>query len=213
MKILRIAYKVLFVVINQIACFFSWIITYLKFALNGVEFKSNFKTNGIPVINISLKGQFEIGDNLSLNNGKYYNTIGRQGACYFVVKANAKLTIGNQVGISCAAIVCSDRVTIGNYVRIGGNTVIYDNDFHSLNAANRCSVPEVLDDIRSKPVVIEDYAFIGAHSTILKGVTIGAYSVIGAGSVVTRDVPPNQIWAGNPAKFVKELNPQSSLQS
>ena len=59
--------------------------------------------------------------------------------------------------------------------------------------------------IGTKPVLIRQGAFIGAHSIILKGVTIGRHSVIGAGSVVTHDVPDNEIWAGNPAVFVKRI--------
>ena len=55
------------------------------------------------------------------------------------------------------------------------------------------------------PVTIKDNAFIGAHSIILKGVTIGEKSIIGAGSVVARDVPDGEIWAGNPAKFIKNI--------
>lgn len=54
-------------------------------------------------------------------------------------------------------------------------------------------------------MTIKDNAFIGAHSIILKGVTIGEKSIIGAGSVVARDVPDGEIWAGNPAKFIKNI--------
>ena len=56
-----------------------------------------------------------------------------------------------------------------------------------------------------KPVIIENSVFIGAQSIILKGVTIGKNSIIGAGSVVTKNVPANQIWAGNPARFIKNI--------
>lgn len=52
-----------------------------------------------------------------------------------------------------------------------------------------------------KPIVLEKRSWIGSHATILPGVTIGENSIVGAGSVVTRDVPPNTIVAGNPAKF------------
>lgn len=62
----------------------------------------------------------------------------------------------------------------------------------------------------TKPVTIKENAFIGAHSTILKGVTIGKNSIIGACSVVTKNVPDNEIWAGNPAKFVKKIEVQKS---
>lgn len=54
-------------------------------------------------------------------------------------------------------------------------------------------------------VTIEHDAFIGAGCIILKGVTIGACSIVGAGSVVTKNVPANQIWAGNPAKFIRNI--------
>jgi len=56
-----------------------------------------------------------------------------------------------------------------------------------------------------KPVIIEDNVFIGAHSLILKGVIIGENSIIGAGSVVTKSIPANQIWGGNPSKFIRNL--------
>ena len=54
--------------------------------------------------------------------------------------------------------------------------------------------------------MIKDHAFIGAHSLILKGVTIGKYSVVGAGSVVTKSIPDGEIWAGNPAHFIRKLS-------
>jgi acetyltransferase-like isoleucine patch superfamily enzyme len=58
----------------------------------------------------------------------------------------------------------------------------------------------------TKPVVIRDGAFIGAHTIVLKGVTIGERSVVGAGSVVTKDIPDGEIWAGNPARFIRKLD-------
>lgn len=57
----------------------------------------------------------------------------------------------------------------------------------------------------NKPVIIGDNVFIGAHSTILKGVTVGNNSIVGACSVVTRSIPENEIWGGNPAKFIKKI--------
>lgn len=55
-------------------------------------------------------------------------------------------------------------------------------------------------------MVINDNVFIGARCIILKGVTIGSKSIIGAGSVVTKNIPEGEIWAGNPAKFIKKYN-------
>ena len=54
-------------------------------------------------------------------------------------------------------------------------------------------------------IIIKEHAFLGARTIITKSVTIGKHSVVGAGSVVTKDIPPYQIWAGNPAKFIKEI--------
>ena len=61
------------------------------------------------------------------------------------------------------------------------------------------------DKPSTKPVIIKQNVFIGAHSTILKGVTIGENSIIGACSVVTKNIPDNEVWAGNPAKYIKHL--------
>jgi len=64
------------------------------------------------------------------------------------------------------------------------------------------------DDMKNrvkKPVVVKDNAFIGARSIILKGVTIGNNSIVGAGSVVTKSIPDNEIWAGNPARFIRSI--------
>lgn len=109
------------------------------------------------------------------------------------------------MGISSTAIVCQDRVEIGNNVNIGGNVVIYDTDFHSLKPLDRLNREADVKGTKTKPVKIEDNAFIGAHSTILKGVTIGKNSIIGACSVVTKNIPDNEIWAGNPANFIREV--------
>ena len=88
-------------------------------------------------------------------------------------------------------------------LRLGG-ACVYDTDFHSLDPAVRNSENDLKERVE-KPVLIKNNAFIGAHSIILKGVTIGENSIIGAGSVVTKSVPDNQIWAGNPAKFIRNI--------
>lgn len=205
MRVLRIAYKVFKLVFYKADDFFSWTITWIKLKLNGVVFFNDFVTHGRPVVNVSLNGKFTIGKKIVLNNGKHYNKIGRQQPCYFVVGPHAHLLIGDYVGASCIAIVCNNKVTIGNHVKIGGNVVIYDTDFHSLNSADRNSLIEDITLAKTQPVVIEDHVFIGAHSIILKGVTVGKHSIVGAGSVVTKNIAPSEIWAGNPAKFIRKL--------
>lgn len=183
----------------------TWIITYLKFKLNKVNIPADFISRGIPVTGISLRAKVSIGKLFQMNNGMYNNIIGRQQPCFFVVSENSELTIGNNVGISSTAIICHYKITIEDNVRIGGNTVIYDTDFHSLKHKERIAIPEIMDNVNCKEVLIKENAFIGAHSTILKGVTIGRNSIIGACSVVSKSVPDNEMWAGNPAKFIKKI--------
>jgi acetyltransferase-like isoleucine patch superfamily enzyme len=203
MGILRIGNKIVKLCFYKIDCSYSWVITWLKFKFNGVSFSNNFRTNGRPIVNVNLKGTFSIGKNIMLNNGPHYNKIGRQQRCYFVVGPNATLNIGDYFGGSCLAIVCHNKITIGNHVKIGGNVVVYDTDFHSLDSEIRKKLTEDILNAKTAPIVIEDHVFIGAHSIILKGVTIGERSIVGAGSVVTKSIPPDEIWAGNPAKFIK----------
>ena len=180
----------------------STIYTRIYFRLNGVNLGNGAQSNGVPLLEMSLSGKFTIGKNFRMNNGKYFNRIGRQYRCSFQVAKKARLTIGNNVGMSSSAIVCQHCVEIGDNTLIGGNCVIYDTDFHDLDVRKRIQDPEDFSGVRKKPVIIKNNVFIGAHSTILKGVTIGEASIIGAASVVTKDVPAGEIWAGNPAKFI-----------
>ena len=186
---------------------YSWPVTCAKFWLHNVHFSRDFVAYGIPILDVKPGGTFTIGKGFFMNSGKYFAMIGRQRQCFFTVKNEGVLTIGNHVGITSVAIVCQQKISIGNHVKIGANTVIYDTDFHSLHAGRRNSIPESAEGVKSRPVVIHDGAFIGAHSTILKGVTIGKNSVVGAGSVVTQNIPDEQIWAGNPAVYIRDTYP------
>jgi acetyltransferase-like isoleucine patch superfamily enzyme len=175
----------------------------IVFFMNGVVFSRNLNVRGIIKVIVTRRGSLVIGQNLNINSGNNYNIIGRQQKMIFWVEG--KLNIGNSVGMSSTAIICNYEIEIGNYVTIGGNTVIYDTDFHSLDSIKRAD--KKLDKLNAKcgKVTIKDNVFIGAHSTILKGVTIGENAIIGACSVITKDIPANEIWAGNPAKFIKKI--------
>jgi acetyltransferase-like isoleucine patch superfamily enzyme len=171
--------------------------------MNRVKIFDLVKSHGIPIMDINLNAKVSIGHHFVMNNGLLNNMIGRQQSCFFVVKSG-KLTIGNHVGISGTAIVCWNKVTIEDNVKIGGGVVIYDTDFHSLDYKERTAIPEQFN-VKTNPVLIKKNAFIGAHAIILKGVTIGNNSIIGAGSVVSQDIPDNEIWAGNPAQFIRRI--------
>jgi acetyltransferase-like isoleucine patch superfamily enzyme len=180
-------------------------VVWLKFKFNNVKVGKGLKSFGIPLVDVWIGSSFSIGDNFMMNNGKYFNAIGRQQSCCFVVQQNGVLKIGNNVGVSDTAIVCHKSITIADNVTIGGNVVIYDTDFHSLNKEHRKDLSVDIQYTRCVPVIIEKDAFIGAHSTILKGVTIGEGAIVGACSVITKSIPKYEIWAGNPARFIKNI--------
>lgn len=170
--------------------------------LNGASFGTGMNAAGLLKIEVTRRGKLKIGNNFHVNSGDNFNLIGRQQKTIFWVEGELK--IGNNVGLSATAIICNQEIIIGDNVTIGGNTVIYDTDFHSLNAEIRKNKTEDKKSALKSPVIIEDNVFIGAHSTILKGVRIGKNAVIGACSVVTKSVPENEIWAGNPAKLIRK---------
>lgn len=183
---------------------FDHFLTFIVLYSNNTQFTS-FKSHGVPKVNVGLSGKCKIGSNFRMNNRENSNPIGRFHRCSIIVGKKGTLIIGENVGISSIAIVCHNKIEIGNNVNLGGNVVIYDTDFHSLNSFDRLDRVKDIENTISKPVKIGNNVFIGAHSTILKGVTIGDDSIIGACSVVTKSIPANEIWAGNPAKFIRTI--------
>jgi acetyltransferase-like isoleucine patch superfamily enzyme len=179
---------------------------YMCLKINRISYGNNLRINGR--IYISNKGKVTIGNNFRANSGKNYNPIGGDIILRFVVKKDAKLTIGNNVGISNSVMFISQSITIEDNVLIGGNCKIYDSDFHSINYEDRMSpylngAPDF--NVNNKPVVIKEGAWLGGHCIVLKGVCIGKKAIVGAGSVVTKNIPDHEMWAGNPARYIRKL--------
>jgi acetyltransferase-like isoleucine patch superfamily enzyme len=181
-------------------------LAYVLMRVNSVKPGSGFTSKGVPKLMIHHNSNFLVGNNFKINNTIAGNPIGRNYKCIFRVNKDALLKIGDNVGMSGTAIVCHKEIIISDNVKIGGNTCIYDTDFHSLDANDRRQRELDIRNTKKKKVFIGENVFIGAHVTILKGVTIGENSIIGACSVVSKNVPENEIWAGNPAKFIKKIN-------
>lgn len=140
-------------------------------------------------------GAISIGNHVTINSSMHANpTAGRD--TKLCTNCNGKIIIGDRVGISNATLFAFNEIIIEKDVLIGAGVKIYDSDFHSVVYKER----QDNTGVRTKPVKICEGAFIGAEAMILKGVTVGRHSIVGAGAVVTRNVPDYEIWAGNPAR-------------
>lgn len=182
----------------------------LYFRWKGICFGQNIQVYN-KVYLTGKRGQIIIGDDFHLTSGDCINPLCRNiRGCIHTDKSSSTIVIGNHVGMSSPCIWIHDRLTIGNHVNIGGNCIIMDTDVHQMDyGARRGEEVANADDantkIQSAPVTIEDDVWIGANCIVLKGVTIGARSIIGAGSVVTKDIPADCIAAGNPCRVIRSL--------
>ena len=114
----------------------------------------------------------------------------------------ALISLGEGCELSGTSITCrSTSITLGKKVLVAPDVIIVDSDFHAPWPMETRSTDPGID--RDRPVVIEDYAWIGMRSIILKGVTIGRGAIVGAGSVVARDIPPFAVACGAPARVVR----------
>jgi len=116
------------------------------------------------------------------------------------VGPGATLEIGDQVYINYGcSIGATQLVRIGSRCNIGTYCIMMDNDYHSLEPERRNEMPP------SAPIILEENVWLGARVIVLRGVRIGANSVIGAGSVVSKDIPPRSVAVGVPAKVTRTL--------
>ena len=169
----------------------------------GVALGENVQIPGKVFWKIGGGGKISLGRDFYFSSGEGVNPIAgnTQGAVY--IEDGARLTIGAHVGMSSTRLWVHDSVTIGDNVKIGACVLITDTDAHPMDYMARRTTNE---GTKSAPIVIEDDVWIGAHSVVLKGVTIGARSIIGAGSVVTRSIPADCVAAGNPCRVIRRLN-------
>jgi maltose O-acetyltransferase len=141
---------------------------------------------------VTNRGRMVVGERVQL-----YSTIA---TLELVSDSGGLLEIGERtlVNFGCS-LVATELVRIGKDCHIGPYTMMLDNDFHRIEPERRLERPP------SKPIVIEDNVWIGARVIVTSGVTVGRDSCVGAGSVLTADVPPRTFVAGVPARIVKEI--------
>lgn len=157
---------------------------------------TNFQMEQLPYL--SGSGQIVIGDHVRLSGKPSIGFSNR-------LRHAPELVIGHGtfIGHDCSFAIAT-AVRIGKHCLLAGGVKVYDVDAHPIDAARR-RAEEPFPPENSRPVIIEDDVWIGTRAMILKGVTIGARSIVGAGAVVTSDVPPDVVVAGNPARVVKHL--------
>lgn len=167
----------------------------------GVTFGPGLRLGSAPVIRRHPSAAIRLGRNVVICNELAENPAGISRRCALCAcLPGAELVIGDDVGMSGAILYAWKKISIGDRVLIGADAAIYDSDFHPLDPVKRSQFD--LESIGKAPVVIESDVWIGARAIVLKGVTVGRGSVVGAGAIVTADVPPGSIVAGIPAKVV-----------
>ena len=167
--------------------------------LHGVKLGSNPCILGFPDIKLAPDSSILIGNDVSIFSSRWANPLRPSRPSSLVtLNRNANIAIGDRVGISSSVISCAQSIRIDEGTFIGAECVVTDTDFHGFPLHSN-STPRVA------PVHIGANVFIGTRSIILKGVTIGRESIIGAASVVTTDVPERSLVAGNPAQVIRLL--------
>jgi acetyltransferase-like isoleucine patch superfamily enzyme len=162
---------------------------------HGVIVGKNTEVHHVFIFN---KGKISLGENVRLNSfpdGSMHKT------ALSTYTINATIDIGDNSKLNGTVLHCNEKIFIGKDCLIGPGTVILDNDSHRVlkDPVERRKSPV------SKPVMIEDNVWIGMNCIIMKGVHIGSNSIIAAGTIVTKDVPDDSLFGGNPGAVIRKL--------
>ena len=177
----------------------------LAMKVSKIQYGKRLLLKGVPVIFNHRGAVLEIGNDCVIKSSFLSNLVGLYSRTIIVTRTpDAKIIIGNDVGISGATIYARKEIRIGDNTNIGGNVKILDNDFHPLEIKARLS--DNKEKIGTKPINIGKNCFIGCNSIILKGTVLGDGCVVGAGAVVCGVFEENSVIAGNPAKVIRKLN-------
>lgn len=174
-------------VLNRV-CFWAW----------GVKLGRECRFSGVTSVRRAPGSTIVVGERCVFRSRTTGNRIGINRPCMLTsLYAGASIELGNRVGLSGAVIGAAESIVIEDDVLVGANATITDTDWHNVDPVRRRSRGACA------AVRIKRNAWIGVNAIILKGVTIGENSVVGAGSVVTHSIPDNAICAGQPARVVR----------
>jgi acetyltransferase-like isoleucine patch superfamily enzyme len=171
----------------------------------GLRREGRIILKGFPLIDITEHASITLGNNVTLNSRNRGYLINLHSPVkLFADRPGAEITIGENTRVHGTCIHAHKRISIGRGCLIAGNTQIFDVSGHDL------SFPHVEDRIHTtgsaKPIIIGDNVWVGANCLILPGTSIGSGSIIAAGSVVVKSIPPFVIAGGNPARVIKDYS-------
>lgn len=170
----------------------------------GVETEYGYVTLcGKPQITKHPNARIIIEKGVTMVSSSYYNEAGiSHPTILAAMTPGAIIILREGVGVSGVSIVANEYIEIGAQTMVGANANIYDNDFHALDAEERLAGNKG----KHSPVIIGEKCWIGANTTILKGVHIGNEAVVGTMSLVNKDIPSKVLAAGVPAKVIRKIN-------
>lgn len=162
----------------------------------GISLGRNCSFYGMPCFRRHPGSRITIADNCEFLSSHTSNLIGINRPCMISTLAEeAVIEIGANCGFSGTVIGCATKIIFGDNVMCGANTLITDTDWHTNDQRTGSDAP----------VIIGSGAWLGVNVTVLKGVTVGENTLVGAGSLVTRSLPSNAIAAGSPAKVIGQI--------
>lgn len=171
----------------------------IRVAAAGCETATDVIINGIPFVRRKGNGRIILGERVNINASRWGNWLGTPGAMILSAENGAVLELKTGAGVSSSQLIANVGIEVGEGSMIGAGCLICDSDMHEVPLGSGKAKAMA-------PIKIGKKVFIGARSIILKGVNIGDGAVIGAGSVVTTNVPTGALVAGNPAQVIRILS-------
>ena len=167
--------------------------------LQGAEVHDKAIIHGFPRITRKGGGRIILGDEATLNVAPWSNPLNDKRGMRIHAAEGAVIRFAANSGASSSRIIAYSGIEIGAGTLIGAGSLICDSDMHEVPLGSG-------QGVKTSPIKIGDHVFIGANCTILKGVIIGNGAVIGANSLVSRNIPPQVLAAGNPAEVIRHLS-------
>lgn len=182
--------------------------SYLKYIRKiNINIPKNITLIGLPLIEGHKNSKIYIGENCVIVSKKYFNPLGLKSKTIIRTLAeNAKISIGNGVGMSGATICAMEKISIGDTVSLGANTTIIDNDFHPTNPWMNKKFWDNIELINKKEVIIKNNVMTGMNVVILKGVTVNEGSYIGACSTIYKEIPKNSVAVNPEIRIINNRN-------